>query len=66
METRPARDGGGGAAHSNVKNHIFFNNNKSSPEYIESELVSLNFMFSIAMPLIALVSRRNHVSLCVL
>lgn len=62
IETRQARDRGS-SAHSNVEN-IYFSIISSS-EYIESELFSLNFMFSVAMPLIALVNGLNHVSLCI-
>lgn len=65
MEARQARGRGSGADSNVEKIHIFFNNNKGSPEYSGCELFSLHFIFSVAVSLVVLVSELNHVSLCI-
>lgn len=63
MEARKARRGGSDAD-SDVE-MIKKKNSKGNPESTEnpSELLSLNFIFSVAVSLIALRSGLNHVSL---
>lgn len=59
MEARKAGGGGGGAVLALRWERFKNNNENSSPEH--TELFSLNFIFSVAMSFIALVSWLNYI-----